>query len=535
MYKVLLVLKYLRRKLAPMFAALAVTMCTMMVIIVISVMGGFFDMLSKSAQKLSGDVTVTAFTLTGFPYYKDVIDEVNQLKEVEAATPVIQSYGLLNLKRGGENGRTGNTKTIEVMGIEPAGYSEVVNYEDTLLWTGPSLVADLEQAISSQRLQLDKWESDDLAEAKTAEEKEAIREEFKQKREYLAEVEKQRDGKRRGDELAEMGSKLEPTKQRLDRAGKDLPGMVMGVEVNPYHMRDAEGKYRYANASVYDNAVLALMPINEKGGIRGEPANAEFAVVNEFKSGLYDIDANRVYVPLKVLQEKLDMGEAEEYDPDTLEPTGKMVPARVTQVLVKSAPGYTAEQTAEAVKKAIRLVEDKHREMGQMMPVLYAQTWMEMHAQLLGAVQNEVGLVTFLFAIISVVAIVMVATTFYMIVLEKTRDIGVLRAIGASRLGIMNIYLGYGFAIGVVGAFLGLFFAYEIVTNLNEIQDWLYQWFGWRMWDPRTYFFDRIPDQVDPTKATWIVLGAIASSVVGALIPALLAARLNPIEALRYE
>ncbi len=59
--------------------------------------------------------------------------------------------------------------------------------------------------------------------------------------------------------------------------------------------------------------------------------------------------------------------------------------------------------------------------------------------------------------------------------------------------------------------------------------------YGWEMWNPQTYYFDRIPDQVEPAKAIFIVLAAIASSVVGALIPALLAARLNPVEALRYE
>ncbi|QQE10621.1 FtsX-like permease family protein [Planctomycetota bacterium] len=531
MYKVLLIWKYLRRKLAPMFAALAVTMCTMMVIIVISVMGGFFELLSSSAQKLSGDVTVTAFSLSGFPHYQDLIDEAEKLPEVAAATPTIQSYGLLNLRRGGANGPTGNTKTVEVMGIEPESYNKVVDYEATLMWDKGSLLDDLNRLSDARKKQLKKWETEDLAEAGSDELKKQIKEDYAAKLQQLEALTEEQSTQLSNYGLKDMGMKLEPTSQRSIRAGKELPGMVIGVEVNPYHSRDAEGKYNILNAAINDNAVLALMPINEKGDIRGEPANAEFAVVNEFKSGLYDIDANRVYVPLSVLQEKLDMTAAEEYDPETLMPTGKGVPARVTQVLFKSAPGYTAEQTAAAVTKVVKQIEREN--LG--IPILYTQTWMQMHAHLLGAVQNEVGLVTFLFAIISVVAIVMVATTFYMIVLEKTRDIGVLRAIGASRWGIMNIYLGYGLAVGVIGALLGLFFAYEIVTNLNEIQEWLYQWFGWRMWDPRTYFFDRIPDKVDPIKATWIVIGAIASSVVGALIPALLAARLNPIEALRYE
>ncbi|MEL7089282.1 MAG: FtsX-like permease family protein, partial [Planctomycetota bacterium] len=106
---------------------------------------------------------------------------------------------------------------------------------------------------------------------------------------------------------------------------------------------------------------------------------------------------------------------------------------------------------------------------------------------------------------------------------------------GASRLGIMQMFLGYGLAIGIVGSVLGLVIAVSIVTNLNEIQELIAQTTGWRMWNPQTYFFDRIPDKVDYAEAWWAVAGAVVSSVIGATLPALLAGRLKPVEALRYE
>jgi len=164
-----------------------------------------------------------------------------------------------------------------------------------------------------------------------------------------------------------------------------------------------------------------------------------------------------------------------------------------------------------------------------------AATWEQVHGQFLGAVENEKGLMTFLFGLISLVATVMVATTFYMIVLEKTRDIGVLRALGASRGGILGLFLGYGLAIGLVGSLLGLAIAIAVVTNLNGIQALLDTWFGWKMWDPQTYFFDKIPSVINYTEALTVVAGAILSSVLGAALPAILAARLKPVDALRYE
>ena len=110
--------------------------------------------------------------------------------------------------------------------------------------------------------------------------------------------------------------------------------------------------------------------------------------------------------------------------------------------------------------------------------------------------------------IISVVAVVMVATTFYTTVLEKTQDIGILRALGASRAGIAGTFVGYGLAIGVLGGLLGFVAAWLIVTYLNEIQEFLAATVGWRMWDPRVYAFDRIPARIDASEAGAITLGA---------------------------
>ncbi|MFK7788243.1 MAG: hypothetical protein AB8C95_01960, partial [Phycisphaeraceae bacterium] len=199
--------------------------------------------------------------------------------------------------------------------------------------------------------------------------------------------------------------------------------------------------------------------------------------------------------------------------------------------------------------------------------------------------------------------------------------IGVLRAIGAPAIGVLNLFVAYGFAIGLIGSGLGVWLAWFTVTNLNNLQDalatrlatlistvvlaglvalvfaigmaWInrkrdftigagaivffgsfvvlmaivyYSFpsiylpgittpqimdngklvfdpnsnaldskFGWRMWDPQLYFFEKIPDEVYWPEVIAIGLGAVISSMLGAIIPAVIAARLNPVEALRYE
>jgi lipoprotein-releasing system permease protein len=221
-----------------------------------------------------------------------------------------------------------------------------------------------------------------------------------------------------------------------------------------------------------------------------------------------------------------------ETDPDTGKPTGVMAPARASQVLIKGKPDVELDALKAAVEACKESFVKTHSDLRGR---LWVDTWKERHATFLGAVEKEKFMVTILFAVVGIVGFAMIGVVFYMIVLEKTRDIGTLRALGASRNGIASVFLGYGLIIGVLGSALGLALAFTIVRNINEIQDLLGAWFGFKMWDPEIYYFDRIPNRLDPTEVAWIIFAALVASVLGARIPAWRAARLNPVESLRYE
>jgi len=493
MYVLLLISKYLRRKLAPLFACLAVVLCTAMVIIVMSVMGGFLEMLRDSAHRLSGDVIVQAGSITGFEHYEDLIDRLEATGEVDVATPVIDVPGLVKI-------RSRSIPVAQVVGIEPGGYDAVVGYAETMYWSDDHRLA-----------------AHDRAYGPVDEQSDAARE----ARDHIAEQ-----------DFQQYGRELTVPPLWRQRPEEDQPvagAIVPGIEVSPYNARDGMGEYAFSGSLVYwgDRVVLTVLPLTQAGGLL-EPQTRAFAAVNEFKSGLYEVDANRVYVPLDLLQQMLGMDPAMEVDADGL-PTGNTVPARVTEVLIKGVDGVPLAELKDAVDATVAQWEQAHG------TSVFTMTWEQRHGVLLSAVENERGLVTFLFAVISVVAVVMVATTFYMIVLEKTRDIGTLRAIGASATGIAGVFLGYGLAVGLIGAGVGTLIAYGVVTNLNGIQEVLDAVFGWRMWNPQTYYFDRIPDRVAWIDVTGVAVGAILSSVAGALIPAILAARQDPVETLRYE
>jgi lipoprotein-releasing system permease protein len=167
---------------------------------------------------------------------------------------------------------------------------------------------------------------------------------------------------------------------------------------------------------------------------------------------------------------------------------------------------------------------------------LKAMTWQESQAHIIGPVEKERILVTILFGIISLVAVTLVLCILYMIVLQKTRDIGIVKSIGGSSGGVAFIFVMYGAAVGVAGSILGTTLGTLFVTNINEIQDFLIRINpAWRVWDMQVYSFDRIPSQVNLWDAVLVIVFAIVASTFGSLGAAWRAGRMQPVEAVRYE
>ena len=139
-----------------------------------------------------------------------------------------------------------------------------------------------------------------------------------------------------------------------------------------------------------------------------------------------------------------------------------------------------------------------------------------------------------LFLIIAVAGFGILAT-FYMIVVEKTKDIGILKALGAPSRGVMSIFLGYGVSLGSVGTGAGIILGLVFVRYINEIADMVGKITGQEIFDPTIYYFSEIPTIISPFMIFWVGLGAILIAVLASVLPALRAARLHPVEALRYE
>ncbi len=245
-----------------------------------------------------------------------------------------------------------------------------------------------------------------------------------------------------------------------------------------------------------------------KSGRKPEAGFDEFSVVGFFKSGMSEYDSMHVYVPLEQLQKSRDLRGA------------------VNQIQIKAKAGTDLDQLADRLQLGL----DRLRPM-----FFKVWTWEQKQGPLLGAVAIEQSILNILLFMIIAVAGFGILAIFSMIVVEKTRDIGVMKALGASTSGIRGIFLGYGLLLGAVGSGVGMIGGLLFVRYINPIERGLSWVMGRKVFDDSIYYFDKIPTLVDPHTLIGIVCGALLIAVLASVWPAQRAARLHPVKALRFE
>ena len=625
MYQFLLTGRYLASRLTPLLAVAAVALCVALVIVVVSVMSGFLDMVRASGRTLMGDVIIT-YPVRGIPWYGQLIKTLEADADVAAATPVVDTWGLLRMPY--PDGNAKESERIQIWGIDPDTFSAVTGFADTLTWTtvpdevkphllrdaldrnGDSIVsaldvsarvrllrhtAPLETAEASdveleslvRNMEEGDWDVrmrimalDGIDVLRTALNDEAWR--------HLIEAEP-----RLGSNDAVLKDGL-----RLERNGR--PALIAGLHVSQANQRDAEGETEIARNGYWwlprFDVTLTTLPIDARGGML-DPESVSLPVANEFQSGVYLVDQTRVLVPIDVVQDLTHLDAAERVDPDDPTVVLGVDPARATMVLVRGTDGTTPaalqikvqalyRQFERAIAQQDVLVQPPSLDLS---PGLGVRTWEQQNASFIGPVEKEREVMRTLFSIIYLVCGALIVAIFWAIVYEKTRDIGILRSIGAPRSGIVIIFLLYGLVVGVLGAAAGVGLGWLITTNVNVIHDVLASppaWPGWAsiavgiallitgvvlgrgqfllpvllgvfafiacatvgvgllvlrhygglvIWDPSVYYFDEVPSTVDWMSAMVTAIGAVVVSVIAASIPAARAADIDPVKALRYE
>lgn len=230
----------------------------------------------------------------------------------------------------------------------------------------------------------------------------------------------------------------------------------------------------------------------------------ELTITGIFETGHYLHDSEFLLVPVHVGQELYGLGDA------------------LHGITVKTDNPYGADRVKQAIQQFLK-------------PPEYAQTWIDMNNTYFEAVRMERTVMFFLLFFIVLVAAFGIMNTLITVTVQKTRDIGIMKAIGANIWQIVWVFLGQGVVVGIVGTLTGLGLGMTLIRYRNEFSQWLARTLGVEVFPKQVYQFSEIPAEVVPRDVAIICIGAFVICWIFALIPAYRAARLDPVTALRYE
>jgi lipoprotein-releasing system permease protein len=230
----------------------------------------------------------------------------------------------------------------------------------------------------------------------------------------------------------------------------------------------------------------------------------QLTVTGIFESGRYLYDSEFLLVPLHIGQELYGLG------------------GSVHGMSVRTVDPDRAGEIREELRK--RLPEE-----------LSCATWMDMNRQLFDAIAMERHVMFFLLMFIILVAAFGIMNTLITVTVQKTREIGVLKALGARTWQVISVFLLQGMVVGVIGVACGLALGMTLIRWRNEVSQWLASALGVEIFPRSVYQFNEIPAEIVPTDVALICLSAFLICSLAALVPAWIASRLDPVKALRCE
>jgi lipoprotein-releasing system permease protein len=273
-----------------------------------------------------------------------------------------------------------------------------------------------------------------------------------------------------------------------------LPGILIGRELA-----------RNLSLSVGDE-LNVISPLGMMTAMGTVPRMAKFSVAGIFELGMYEYDSTMAFISLENAQRFFRLGKT------------------VTGIEVRIEDIYKAEAIAGTLRDAL----------GGIGPY-WVRTWMDMNKNLFSALKLEKIAMFIILALIVLVAAFNIISTLIMVVMEKSKDIAILKSMGATSGGIMRIFMIEGIVIGLSGTALGAIIGLVVAINLEKVVQFIEGLFKFKLLPASVYYIDKLPSKVEPGVVLTVVLISIGISFIATIYPSWQASRLEPVEAMRYE
>lgn len=553
MYKLLLCVRYLRTKYIALACIISVMLGVATMIVVNSVMAGFTTEMRDRLHNFIADIVIESRSMSGVENARAQMEIVENAagQYIAAMTPTIEIPGMISFR----DPYTGEsyTSAVQIQGIDPDGKSSVGPLRDYLDSFNP-VIEDgvvIREALRSRETPVT-WElTPDAAEYRKAvlEQRSLYQPEELSVDEMVPVASNEtKDGATSDTATPEFDTEAPATEKSAEsnsdtepQVAEDMPaseeavvkdGIIQDsfldelpeppiestVRTAPFPARIflGEGLVSFQAQNPETGKLEKVMMVNPgddviistvTAGRPPEPVRINATVVDMFRSGMNEYDTTIVLMNINELQKS----------------RGMHLDDSITSIHIKLKDYADAPKVIAALERSFPP--------GQ----VSIKTWEEKQGLLLSAVEVETAILNVLLFLIITVAGFGILAIFYMIVVEKTRDIGILKSLGASSNGVMSIFLSYGLGLGIVGSLAGVAMGLLFVRYINQIEDGLSWITGRKVFDEKIYYFFEIPTSVSPMMVVSVAFGAISIAVLASILPARRAARLHPVRALRFE
>ena len=234
------------------------------------------------------------------------------------------------------------------------------------------------------------------------------------------------------------------------------------------------------------------------------PRMKSYKIAGTFDFGMFEYDSNYIFMPLETAQTFFGLNNA------------------VTNIDITLNDETKLKETRMMIEQNID-------------PAAYVFDWRQSNSAFFNAIDVERNVMFLILTLIILVAVFNIITGLIMLVKDKSRDIAVLRTMGASRGSVMRIFFMDGAFIGFIGTLIGLILGILFCENIENIRQFLQHLSGQELFSAEIYFLSKLPAKIDTTEVCVIVLTSILLSFLATLYPAYRAAKTDPAEALRYE